>query len=153
MKQTTAMATIESTPREVKHPVEKVYGVLSDLGNIEKVKEKLPEEAAKTLSFTRDTVSVEAPMVGQVSLRVAERREPGLVVLKAENSPIPTTMSVSMDPMPGGGCKLVVAIDAQLNVFVRSMVEKPLREGVEKIADALQTIDYTALCGGTDANE
>ena len=38
-----------------------------------------------------------------------------------------------------------LTIKAELNMFIRAMVQKPLQEGIEKMADVLQAIDYTAI--------
>jgi hypothetical protein len=35
-----------------------------------------------------------------------------------------------------------VTVKAELNPFIKSMVEKPLQEAVEKIADALALVKY-----------
>ncbi len=35
-----------------------------------------------------------------------------------------------------------LTIKAELNPFIKGMVSKPLTEGIEKIADALQAIHY-----------
>ena len=35
-----------------------------------------------------------------------------------------------------------VTVKAELNPFIKAMVEKPLQEGVEKIADALAQVHY-----------
>ena len=36
-----------------------------------------------------------------------------------------------------------VTVKAELNPFIKGMVEKPLMEAVEKIADALAQVQYT----------
>ena len=38
--------------------------------------------------------------------------------------------------------KMKLTIKAELNAFIAGMVKKPLQEGIEKIADALQAIKY-----------
>ena len=38
--------------------------------------------------------------------------------------------------------KMKVTVGAELNPFIKSMVEKPLQDGVEKIADALAQVKY-----------
>ena len=35
-----------------------------------------------------------------------------------------------------------LTIKAELNMFIKGMVKKPLEEGIEKIADALAMIPY-----------
>ena len=38
--------------------------------------------------------------------------------------------------------KMKLTIKAELNMFIKGMVKKPLQEGIEKIADALAMIPY-----------
>ena len=40
------------------------------------------------------------------------------------------------------GCKIKLTVDADLNMFMAKMVEKPLTEAVEKLADLLSTLPY-----------
>lgn len=35
-----------------------------------------------------------------------------------------------------------LTIRADINPFIKTMVQKPLQEGIEKIADALQAMQY-----------
>ena len=39
-------------------------------------------------------------------------------------------------------CKLKVTIGMELNPFMKAMVQKPLQEGLEKMADMLAMIQY-----------
>jgi carbon monoxide dehydrogenase subunit G len=39
-------------------------------------------------------------------------------------------------------CKIRLTLEADVNPFIAKMVEKPLKEGLEKIADALTIIPY-----------
>jgi hypothetical protein len=45
-------------------------------------------------------------------------------------------------PVTDASCKMKLTIKADLNPFIKGMVQKPLQEGIEKIADALQMIKY-----------
>ena len=39
-------------------------------------------------------------------------------------------------------CKVKVTIGMELNPFMKAMVQKPLQEGLEKMADMLSMIQY-----------
>jgi len=45
-------------------------------------------------------------------------------------------------PVGETASKMKVTVKAELNPFIKNMVEKPLQEGVEKIADALALVPY-----------
>lgn len=56
------MTTIESSIRQIDYPQQAVYNMLSDLNNISKVKDKLPEDKIKDLQFDSDSITVSSPM-------------------------------------------------------------------------------------------
>ena len=116
--------------------------MLSDLENIEKVRDRLPEDKLQGLRFDRDTISVSAPPVGQVSLRIVERDEPKCIKFATEQSPVPFNLWIQVLPVTETTSKMKLTIKAELNPFIRGMVQKPLTEGVERIADALAAIRY-----------
>jgi len=51
------MATFESTVRQINYAQQSVYQLLSDLSNIDKVKDRIPEDKVKDLTFDTDSIS------------------------------------------------------------------------------------------------
>lgn len=135
------MSKFESSIKKVAYPQENVYKMLSDLSNIERVRDRIPEDKLKDLTFDSDSVSITSPM-GPVTLRVMERDEPKCVKFEAEQSPVPMNLWIQMLPTSETESKLKVTIKADLPFFMAAMAKKPLEEGVEKIAEALATIPY-----------
>ena len=135
------MATFESTIREINYPQQNVYNLLSDLSNIEKIKDRLPEDKVKDLIFDENSISISSPM-GAVKLNIIEREEPKCIKFETEKSPLPFNLWIQILPMNESSCKMKLTIKAELNPFIKGMVSKPLQEGIEKIADGLQMIKY-----------
>ena len=135
------MATFESTIREINYPQQNAYNLLSDLSNIEKIKDRLPEDKVKDLIFDENSISISSPM-GAVKLNIIEREEPKCIKFETEKSPLPFNLWIQILPMNESSCKMKLTIKAELNPFIKGMVSKPLQEGIEKIADALQMIKY-----------
>ena len=96
----------ESSVKQVPYPQQAVYDNISDLNNLEKVRDRVPEDKVNDFSFDHFNVWVQ--------------------VL----------------PVDENNSKMKVTVKAELNPFIKSMVEKPLQEGVEKIADALAQVHY-----------
>lgn len=126
-------------------PQQLVYDTLSNLENIERVKDRLPADKIQDLTFSRDSVSVSAPMVGTVTLNIVDREEPKTIKFEAANSPVPFNLWIQLLPVTDDTCKMKLTIKAELNPFIKGMVQKPLTEGIEKIADVLQIIPYNTL--------
>ena len=126
------MATFESTVRQINYAQQSVYQLLSDLSNIDKVKD---------LTFDTDSIGINTPM-GAVKLNIVERDEPKCIKFETTESPLPFNFWIQILPVTAQSSKMKLTIKADLNPFIKGMVSKPLQEGIEKIADALQSIKY-----------
>ena len=138
------MSKFESGIKHIPHPQTAVYNALSDLSNLDKVKDKLPEDKIKDLSFDSDSLTIGAPM-GSVPMRIIEREEPKCIKFATEKSPIAANLWIQIVPEGEDACKMKLTIKADINPFIKGMVSKPLQEGLEKIADVLAMIPYNNI--------
>lgn len=148
------MTKFESSVKQIPHSQRSVYAMLSDLSNIQRLKDHLPEEATdndeinkvkdklKNLSFDQDSLSINVDPIGQVSMRIIERDEPKMIKLESEKSPFAFKFWIQVLPVTEASSKMKLTIDADIPFFAKSMVAKPLQEGIEKIADALAMIPF-----------
>ncbi len=135
------MTKIESTIREIAYPQQAVYNMLSDLSNIQKVQDKIPHEQVKDLTFTADSISISTQM-GAIKMVIVNREAPREIKFETQESPLPFNFWIQILPVSETSSKMKLTIKANLNPFIAGMVKKPLQEGIEKIADALQLIHY-----------
>lgn len=135
------MTTFESSVRQIPHSQQAVYNMLSDLSNIDRVKDRIPADKLNDLTFDADSMSISTPM-GAVKLKIVDREEPKCIKFETEQSPLPFNFWIQILPVTDTTCKMKLTIKAELNPFIKGMVSKPLQEGIEKIADALQMINY-----------
>ncbi len=132
----------ESSVKQVPYPQQAVYNNISDLNNLEKVRDRVPEDKVNDFSFDQDTVSLNVAPVGELKLRICEREEPKCVKFETIESPVPFNVWVQVLPVDENNSKMKVTVKAELNPFIKSMIEKPLQEGVEQIAEALAQVHY-----------
>lgn len=134
-------AKFESSIREIPYPQLAVYQMLSDLSNLEKVRDKIPEDKLKDLNFDADSVFINSPL-GAVQLNIIERDAPKCIKFQTQQSPIPLTLWIQIVPVTAQSSKMKLTIQAEVNMFMKGMIKKPLQEGIEKVADVLQMIHY-----------
>ena len=132
----------ESSIKQIPYPQQSVYDNISDLRNLEKVKDRIPEDKVSDFTFDEDTVGLNVQPVGELKLRICEREEPKCVKFETVQSPVPFNVWIQVLPVDEQNSKMKVTVKAELNPFIKSMVEKPLQEAVEKIADALALVKY-----------
>ena len=136
------MSQYESSVKLIPYPQARVYAKLEDLNNLEGLKDRLPQYKVKEFTYSRDEATVNVPPMGNVTIRVVEREEPKCIKLEAVGSPIPINLWVQIIPNGDEASKMRVVVKAEVNFMLRSMIEKPLKEGIEKIAEALSLIAY-----------
>ncbi len=136
------MTKFESSVKIVPAPQEAVFAKLSDLNNLEKLKDRLPEDKVKNLSFDSESVTVEVNPVGKITLQIVEKEPCKCIKFGTTSSPVPFNLWVQILPVSTTECKMKLTIGMELNPFMKAMVQKPLQDGVEKMAEALSVIPY-----------
>lgn len=134
------MAQFESNVKFVPYSQERVYNKLSDLNNLEGVRERLGDKV-QGLDFDSDTLTFTMQGI-TITLRIIEREPCKCIKFESDQSPIPLNLWIQMLPVTSEQAKLKVTIRAEVNMFMKAMVTKPLQEGVEKLADMLAMIAY-----------
>jgi hypothetical protein len=132
----------ESSVKQVPYSQEAVFRNISDLRNLERVRDRVPEDKVQGFSFDEDTVSINVPPVGELKLRIIERDEPKCVKFETAQSPVPFNLWIQVLPVTETSSKMKITVKAELNPFIKGMVSGPMQDGVEKIADALSQIHY-----------
>lgn len=136
------MTQFESSVKTISYAQERVYAKLSDLNNLESVKDRLPADKIKDLSFDTDTLSFSVSPVGQVTLRICEREPHKCIKFETTNSPLPLNLWIQILSIGDEECKIKLTIKADINPFIKGMVKKPLQEGLEKMVEMLAMIAY-----------
>ena len=152
------MAKYESQIKQVPYSQSAVYSKVSDLTHLAaikerindpKVQEQIPadklEEVKKSLEqmeCTTDTLSTPAGPIGNISVKIIEREPEKCVKFSSTNSPVSFKLWIQILPTSETTSKIKVTIDADINFFMKQMLDKPLKQGVDKFADMLAMIPY-----------
>ncbi len=141
--------------KQIDFPIEKVYNRLSDLRNIGKlinpeklneVKDKIPGSPQiniENIKATENECSFDVKSFGNVGLIIVEKETNKTVKLTGTKS-VPFDFYCWLQLLPIGSdvCKIRITLHADLNPMIKMMVNKPLEEGVNHIAEALTRINY-----------
>ena len=136
------MTKFESNVKQIPYPVEDVYRNISDLSNLERVRDRVPQDKLQDFQFDSDSVQVSVSPVGTIKLRICEREENKCVKFETEQSPMPFNLWIQVLPVTATESKMKVTVKADIPFMLKGMVSGPLQDGVEKIADALSQIPF-----------
>ena len=136
------MSKFESSIKQIPYSQKAVYDKISNLENLEKVRDRIPADKVQDFSFDKDSVSVNVSPVGEIKLRIINREEPKCVKFETAQSPLPFNLWIQVLPVTETTSKMKVTVDADIPFMLKGMVSGPLKDGIEKIADALAMIPY-----------
>lgn len=136
------MSKFESSIKQIPYSQKAVYDKISNLENLEKVRDRIPADKVQDFTFDKDSVSVNVSPVGEIKLRIINREEPKCVKFETAQSPLPFNLWIQVLPVTETTSKMKVTVDADIPFMLKGMVSGPLKDGIEKIADALAMIPY-----------
>ena len=116
------MTKFESSVKQIPYAQQRVYDKLSDLNNLEQVKDNIPDDKAGELEFTHDTISINVPPVGKISLQITEREEPKTIKFETLQSPMPFNLWIQLLPVTESSSKMKLTIKADINPFFKVIV-------------------------------
>ncbi|MCQ2193835.1 MAG: SRPBCC family protein [Paludibacteraceae bacterium] len=139
------MTTFESEIKKAECNQDEIYELISDLNNIERFKEMIPNDKIKDVTFDADSCQFSVDPVGQLGLRIVDREPSKTVKFAADQSPIDFNLWIQMKQVAENDTRIKVTVKADLNPMVKMMVEKPITMFVEKIAEGLTKIPFKDL--------
>ena len=122
-----------------------VYETLADLNNLEKLKDRIPSDKIEDFSFDSDSCSFSVNPVGKVRFSVVEREPSKTIKFAGDQLPVAVTMWIQLKETGEQETKMKLTIRADLNMFLKPMLSKPLQDGINQIADVLAKIPYETL--------
>ncbi|MDR1527753.1 MAG: SRPBCC family protein [Dysgonamonadaceae bacterium] len=139
------MTEFTSDVKQIPHHRQLVYDTLSNMENLAKVKNHIPEDKLRDLSFDRDSCSFSVQSLGELRMVIVNRENPQTVQWALEKAPVDAQLQIELLPENENETQIRLMVSADLNPFIRPMVSKPLQEGINKIADLLAAIPYNEL--------
>ncbi len=136
------MTDFTSSIQQIPYSSKKVFVKLSDFNNLESLKNKLPDDKIRDLSFDADNISFNVDPVGTVSFRIIERNPNDTIKLESVKSPIKLTGWIQLKEVTEDDTRLKLTIRADIPFMLKGMISKPLEDGIQKVAEILASIKY-----------
>ncbi len=139
------MTTYESKVKTILHPQEKIYHTLADLNNLKHVKDRIPQDKIKELSFDTDSVSAKVDVVGTLKLTIINREPYKTIKFTVEGAPSEAYLWIQLKEVAPGDTKIKITLKAKLNGMIKMMLKGKIPEFLNSFADSLTKIDYSRI--------
>ncbi|WP_106829484.1 SRPBCC family protein [Parabacteroides pacaensis] len=136
------MTDFISEVKTIPYNEDRIFTMLSDLTNLERVKDRIPQDKIKDFEFDRDSCSLSVDPVGKITFQITEREPNKTIKFVTTNSPLPLTLWIQLKQVTEENTKMKMTVRADLNPFIKGMVSKPLQEAVDKLSAAIAVLPY-----------
>lgn len=136
------MTEFTSQIRTIPHNDARVFAVLSDLSNMQRVRQSLPQDSVKAFTLTDDRCSFEVSPIGKIEFHIVDREPNKTIKFETTQSPVPLLLWIQLKQVAENDTRMKMTVRAELNPFLKPMVSKPMQEAVDKIAEILATLPY-----------
>lgn len=122
---------------------QQIYNVFSNLKNIERVKELIPQDKVQDLEIDSDRVRMKVDGLGQkITIAILDRIENDTIKFGLEGIPMQANFWIQLKQAATNDTRIKLTIKADIPIMFKFMIEKKLQQGLDQAADMLAQFPY-----------
>ena len=120
-----------------------IYRVLSNMENLERVRDMIPKDKIQELEIEPDRVRMKVDGLGQrITIAIVDRIENDTIKFGAEGVPMDANFWIQMKEVSPTDTRIKLTVKADIPFMFKFMVEKKLQQGLDQAADMLAQFPY-----------
>ena len=121
-----------------------IYRVLSNLENLERVREFIPQDKVQEMEISADRVRMKVDGLAQkITIAIVDRIENDTVKFGAEGIPMDANFWIQLKEVSPTDTRIKLTVKANIPFMFKMMVDKKLKEGLDQAADMLAQFPYS----------
>jgi carbon monoxide dehydrogenase subunit G len=123
-----------------------VFAVLSNLENINRFRDIIPQDKIKNLEVSADCIRFQVEGLAQkIAIAIVEKEEYKTIKFGAENLPIPFNIWIQLKQMAELDTRIRITIKTDMPIMFKMMFDKKLQQGLDQAIDMLCQIPYNTI--------
>ena len=124
-------------------PAAQIYRVLSNLQNIEKVRDLIPQDKVQELEIEPDRIRMKVDGLAQkITIAIVDRIENDTVKFGLEGIPMDANFWIQLKEVTPTDTRIKLTIKADIPFMFKFMIEKKLQQGLDQAAEMLAQFPY-----------
>lgn len=120
-----------------------VYKVLSNLENINRVKDLIPQDKVQEMEAGPDYLRIKVDGLGQkLTLRIVERKENDTIKFGLEGAPMQANFWIQLKELAPVDTRIKLTLKADIPFMFKMMLDKKLQQGLDQAAQMLTQFPY-----------
>ena len=136
------MTEFVSEVKAIPYNEDRIFNLLSDLSNLEKVRDRIPQDKIQEFEFDKDSCSIAIAPVAKITFQIVEREPNKMIKFATTNSPVPLFLWIQLKQVEENDTRMKLTVRAELNPLIKPMVSKPLQDAIDKISTVLASLPY-----------
>ena len=134
----------ESKISSAPYPAEQIYRVLSNLQNIERVRDLIPQDKVQELEIEPDRIRMKVDGLAQkISIAIVERIENNTVKFGMEGIPMEANLWIQLKELAPDDTRIKVTLKADIPFMFKMMIGGKLQTGLDQAAEMLAKFPYS----------
>lgn len=121
-----------------------MYRVLSNLSNLERVRDLIPQDKIQEMEIQQDYVRIKVDGLGQkITIAIVDRIENDTIKFGLEGAPMEANFWIQLKEISPTDTRLRLTLKADIPMMFRMMIGKKLQQGLDQAADMLAQFPYS----------
>ena len=121
-----------------------IYRVLSNLENLERVRQFIPQDKVQEMEVSPDRVRLKVDGLAQkITIAIVDRIENDTVKFGAEGIPMDANFWIQLKEVNPTDTRIKLTVKADIPFMFKMMVDKKLQQGLDQAADMLAQFPYS----------
>ena len=122
---------------------QQIYRVLSNMQNLERVREMIPQDKVQEMEIEPDRVRMKVDGLAQkITIAIVDRIENDTIKFGAEGIPMDAHFWIQMKEVSPTDTRLKLTIKADIPFMFKMMLDKKLQTGLDQAAEMLAKFPY-----------
>ena len=137
------MNTYESHVAKVPADASAIYAVISNLTNLERVRDLIPQDKVQEFETDTDFVRLKVDGLGQkIVIRIVDRIENDTVKFGVENLLMDGNFWIQVKQVAPHDSRIKLTLKAELPMMIAKMAGKKIQEGIDQAAEMMAQMPF-----------
>jgi len=133
----------ESKVCSIPNSAENIYKVLSNLENLNRVKDMIPQDKVQELEIEADAIRMKVDGLGQkITICIVERIENDTIKFGAEGIPMQVNFWIQLKQLAPLDTRIKLTVKADIPFMFKMMLDKKMQQGLDQAAEMLTQFPY-----------
>ena len=135
----------ESAVTKVAASAAQIYSVFSNLRNLERVKDMIPQDKVQEMEIEAESVRMKVDGLGQkITILIVDKTENEVIKYGAEGIPMEMNFWIQMKEVAPMDTRIKLTLKADIPMMFKMMLDKKIQQGIDQAAAMIAQLPFAA---------